>query len=71
MVMCWYNWFLKKPRCSVFVYDMKPDTVVKDTSYLYAIRSYYSFETDKVEEVIERRFTNPNPQTHTSHPDQK
>lgn len=71
MIMCWYNWCNKRRNCSMVIYDVKPRNPINNHSSLYTIRTYYSFETDRIEEVIERKSMNPNLQTHTSHPDQK
>lgn len=74
--MVWYCCFSKKSQLSKTKDPYKKEEIfnkmmVNNRSSLYTIRSYYSFETDRVENVIEHKPMNQDLQTHTSHQDQK
>lgn len=86
MSMCWYNWFSTASQKTVIESAFSVNTinvsVTEDRNdSCYSTESYYSFESDQMEEMNNKKndkkndkrtiSTHSDSQTRTLHPDQK
>ena len=76
--MCWYHWFSTAPHNPIvenahLVQTTNVSVTEDRNDSCYSNDSYYSFESDRMEERNDKRTisTHSNSQTPTSHPDQK